>query len=413
MVELRTRRTDKGRSRKALLGALLLGSTLALAGCNDVAKHLKPLSMTTVTQLKAKGMTAQDPIMVRIYKESSDLEVWKFHQASNSYKLFKSWKICAWSGELGPKHREGDRQSPEGFYTVTPGLMNPNSSYHLAFNTGYPNQFDRAHGRTGSALMVHGACSSRGCYAMTDEQVQEIYALARDAFKGGQKGFQVQILPFRMTPENIARHHDNPNMPFWKMLKEGVDHFEVTGKPPKVGVCGRKYVFNYGIDGLNPVASCPTDLEVAPEIQMLVAEKATKDEIRLAALLGDNSSDRIKGWNPFDKDEPAATVPGGSMPGTLMAEAEGGVLPASVSSFAALPAERSLDEYVNKLVSAPASAPFSGDVAVLPRARMDSEIARMGPVGGVDQFAPTATVPAAQMAGKRGFGDRLRGLFGR
>lgn len=396
------------RNRKPLLAALLVGSALALTGCNDVAKHLKPLSMTTMTQLKAKGLTASDPIMVRIYKESSDLEIWKRHAESGEFRLFKSWKVCAWSGELGPKHQEGDRQSPEGFYTVTPGLMNPNSSYHLAFNVGYPNTFDRAHGRTGSALMVHGACSSRGCFAMTDEQVQEIYGLARDAFKGGQRGFQVQILPFRMTPENLARHHDNPNMPFWRMLKEGVDHFEVTGTPPKVGVCGRKYVFNYGVDGLNPVATCPADLEVQPELRMMVAEKATRDEMRVAALLDDNSSDRIRGWYPFGK-EPAVTEPGASMPGTLLADAETGLDP--VSAFAALPAERSLNDYVTDLVSAPATA-----LNVVPRARMDmGQVARLPSVGALDQFAPSPVRPATQVAqkDKGGFGARLKGLFGR
>ncbi len=115
------------------------------------------------------------------------------------YALLKTYPICRWSGELGPKIKEGDRQAPEGFYTITPGQMNPNSNYYLAFNTGFPNAYDRSWGRTGSELMVHGDCSSRGCYAMTDEQMQEIYALARESFFGGQKAFQLQAYPFRMT----------------------------------------------------------------------------------------------------------------------------------------------------------------------------------------------------------------------
>ncbi|MEM7567606.1 MAG: hypothetical protein AAF321_10295, partial [Pseudomonadota bacterium] len=120
------------------------------------------------------------------------------------------------------------------------------------------------------------------------------------------------------------------------------------------------------------------------------------------------------GWNPFDKGEPAATIPGGTMPGTVLAEAEGSALaPASMSSFAALPAERSLNDYVADLVSAPAVG-GSGNLAVLPRARMDTQVARIAPVGGLDQFAPTATAPARQVvAEKRGFGDRLKSLFGR
>jgi murein L,D-transpeptidase YafK len=122
--------------------------------------------------------------------------------------------------------------------------MNPNSSYYLSFNMGFPNSYDRSHNRTGSNLMVHGACSSAGCYSMTDEQVLEIYGFARDAFKGGQEYFLVEALPFRMTPENMARHRDSEHFEFWKMLKTGYDHFELTKRPPKVEVCERSYVFN-------------------------------------------------------------------------------------------------------------------------------------------------------------------------
>ena len=106
--------------------------------------------------------------------------------------------------------------------------MNPNSNYYLAINTGFPNAYDRANGRTGAFLMIHGDCSSAGCYAMTDEQVAEIYALARESFFGGQKSFQIQAYPFRMTPLNMAKHRNSPHLAFWKMLKQGYDHFEVT-----------------------------------------------------------------------------------------------------------------------------------------------------------------------------------------
>ena len=156
----------------------------------------------------------------------------------------KTYPICRWSGDLGPKKKQGDRQAPEGFYTITPGQMNPNSNYYLAFNTGYPNAYDRAWGYTGSELMVHGDCSSRGCYAMTDEQIQEIYALARELFFGGQKAFQLQAFPFRMTALNMAKHRNNQSFAFWKMLKEGYDHFEATHQEPKVAVCEKRYVFD-------------------------------------------------------------------------------------------------------------------------------------------------------------------------
>ena len=211
--------------------ALAAGIALSVAGCvtDEAATKLPsrasaPLKPETVALLQEKGMSKSSPIVVRLFKQESELEVWKPNREGR-YELFKSYPICRWSGELGPKIKEGDRQAPEGFYTIVPGLMNPNSSYYLAFNTGFPNAFDRAHGRTGGDLMVHGDCSSRGCYAMTDEQIAEIYALGRESFMGGQRSFQVQAYPFRMTAENLAKHRNNPNMAFWRMLKEGNDQF--------------------------------------------------------------------------------------------------------------------------------------------------------------------------------------------
>jgi murein L,D-transpeptidase YafK len=122
--------------------------------------------------------------------------------------------------------------------------MNPNSNFYLAINTGFPNTFDKANSRRGTFLMIHGDCSSSGCYAMTDEQIGEIYALARDSLLGGRPSFQVQAYPFRLTPANLARHRTNPHIAFWKMLKVGNDHFEATHLEPKVDVCDRRYVFD-------------------------------------------------------------------------------------------------------------------------------------------------------------------------
>ena len=161
-----------------------------------------------------------------------------------AFQLLKTYPICRWSGDIGPKEREGDRQTPEGFYTITPELMNPNSSYYLAINTGFPNAFDKANGRDGSFLMIHGDCSSSGCYAMTDEQVGEIYSLARDCVRRRPTSFQIQAYPFRMTPANLARHRTSPHLAFWKMIKIGNDHFETTHLEPKVDVCNRRYVFD-------------------------------------------------------------------------------------------------------------------------------------------------------------------------
>ena len=227
----------------------VIAAAAALAGCNtDFAsvtseRALRPLPSELAAEMEKKNMPKESPILVRIFKEESELEVWK-QDANGQFALLKTYPICRWSGELGPKVKEGDRQAPEGFYTITPGQMNPNSNYYLAFNLGFPNAFDRANDRTGAFLMVHGDCSSAGCYAMTDEQIQEIYALGRDAFLGGQKSFQVQAYPFRMTAINMAKHRNNPAMPFWRMIKEGNDHFMVTRAEPKVDVCEKHYVFD-------------------------------------------------------------------------------------------------------------------------------------------------------------------------
>ncbi|TIM44425.1 murein L,D-transpeptidase family protein [Mesorhizobium sp.] len=243
----------------------LVIAAIGVAGCNDssmkdFAPHAnKPLPDKILASMKAKGMTRTSPVMARIFKEDGKLEIWKA-KTNGRYDLVASYDICKWSGKLGPKYTEGDRQAPEGFYTVRPAQMNPRSSYHLAFNIGYPNVYDRANGRTGSHLMVHGACSSSGCYSMTDAQIEQIYAFGRDAFQGGQTEFQIQAFPFRMTAANMARYRKDPNYEFWKMLKVGYDNFEITKVPPKVDVCEKRYVFNQvAPDGetFDPIGACP------------------------------------------------------------------------------------------------------------------------------------------------------------
>ncbi len=223
-----------------------------------------------VKKMTELGIQKQAPIALRIFKEEGTLEVWKANTA-NRFQLLKSYKICAWSGKLGPKVKEGDRQAPEGFYPLFPHQMNPNSNYYLAINTGYPNTYDKANGRQGTHLMIHGACSSSGCYSMTDEQMIEIFALARDSFKGGQENVQLQAFPFRMTAENMARHRNNPNIEFWKMLKVGYDQFEITKRPPEVNVCEKKYVFNQQASGpFNPSGQCPA-MSTPPALQVAMA----------------------------------------------------------------------------------------------------------------------------------------------
>ena len=218
---------------------------------------------STLSRMESLNMEREAPILVRIYKEDSTLEVWK-EDRSGKFALLNSYPICKFSGGLGPKIVEGDHQAPEGFYDITRGQMNPNSSEFLAFNTGYPNAYDRSLGRTGSFVMVHGGCASVGCYAMTDNEMEEIYGLADEAFKGGQDKIQLQAFPFRMTAENLARHAGDSNIPFWEMLKTGSDAFLASERPPMVAVCDQRYVFNPILAGnLDPSGPCPPGIEIA------------------------------------------------------------------------------------------------------------------------------------------------------
>jgi murein L,D-transpeptidase YafK len=272
----------RGSLARALAGLALAGLLAACQG-SDVPKQLKPLPPELVSKMKQLGMSEAGPILIRVYKETSELEVWK-ERSDGRFAMLKTYEICKWSGQLGPKIKEGDKQAPEGFYTVTPAQMNPKSAYYLSFNIGYPNAFDRSHGRTGTNLMVHGACSSAGCYSMTDEAAGELFALARDSFRGGQRDFQIQAYPFRMTAENMARHAGNPNMPFWKTLKLGADQFEVTRKPPKVDVCNKNYVFNADAGGATFDASAACPAYSVPEwITTAVAAKQATDEARMTS----------------------------------------------------------------------------------------------------------------------------------
>src|SRR6187402_1291143 len=286
---------------RALVRVLATSAVLAagalLAGCNsdqvslaNNAKANQPVPPKLVAAMAEKNMDPQSPVLIRLFKQEAELEVWK-QDRNGQFALLKTYPICRWSGDLGPKVREGDRQAPEGFYSINPGQMNPQSAYYLSFNTGYPNAFDKALGRSGSQLMVHGDCSSRGCYAMTDEQIAEIYSLGRESFFGGQRAFQLQAYPFKMTPVNMAKHRNNPNMPFWKMIKQGWDHFEVTRHEPKVDFCEKKYVFDaikapdakrdpvFDASAKCPVYAIPEDIADA------VQEKQKQDQVETNKLV--------------------------------------------------------------------------------------------------------------------------------
>lgn len=312
---------------RSAMTALALSAAVVLAGCNasDLLDHAseEPLPRDVRNIMEAKGMTKSSPIMMRIFKEEAELEVWK-RTDTGRYELVKTYEICAYSGAKGPKFQEGDRQAPEGFYFVNYGLMNPNSSFHLSFNLGFPNAFDQSLGRTGSFLMVHGDCSSRGCYAMTDKYMTEIYAFARDALRGGQREFQVQAFPFRMTPENMAAHRDSTHFDYWSMLKSGYDHFELTRTPPKVDVCDRQYIFNMlpAEEGTEFVASqaCPPKhmpVQIATAYTQLKMDHAVEFERAVAKLEGREFDPSRAVVDPTDLPPvlaPQATAPAQTAP---------------------------------------------------------------------------------------------------
>ncbi|MCX5514478.1 L,D-transpeptidase family protein [Kaistia algarum] len=351
-------------------GALLLMAVLLLAACQEsgIPKDQKPVSAKLTAKMEKLEMDPKSPIYIRAFKESSELEVWK-QRRDGQYALLTTYSICKWSGKLGPKIKEGDRQAPEGFYTITRGQMNPNSSYYLSFNIGFPNAFDRSLGRTGTNIMVHGACSSAGCYSMTDEAAGEIYALARDAFYGGQRAFEVHLYPFRMTPENMAKHRNDPNFDFWVMLKEGNDHFEVTKKVPVVQVCNKRYVFDVDAGGaaLNASAPCPP-YSVPAWLDAAVKQKQTQD----------NAAFQIASAR-FQAEDQAASAKAAADAQKKAAEAEAAAAKAAAPAVADVPAAE----------AAPALAEAAG-VATAPASAESPDVV-MAAVGGVP--APEMPLP--------------------
>jgi murein L,D-transpeptidase YafK len=275
--------------RRGTAVSLTVAACAWIAGCDDSgldqssARSQQPISSATLADMTALDTTPSSPTLIRTYKKEAELEIWKM-KSNGEYARLKTYPMCRWSGQLGPKKREGDMQVPEGFYTIAPGQMNPNSHYYLAFNVGYPNAYDRSLGRTGGNVMVHGVCSSAGCFSMTDEQVADIYAIARDSFGGGQREIQLQSYPFHMTAENMAKFRLDPNIDFWKNLKEGSDHFEVTKNEPSVLVCGKHYVFDATTkDEVTGSEPCPA-LKHDESVEQRVAEKEQEDEAKVAEL---------------------------------------------------------------------------------------------------------------------------------
>jgi murein L,D-transpeptidase YafK len=405
---------------RALIASVALAAGALLAGCNsdDIslannAKANQPVPAKLVADMTAKDMDLQSPILVRLFKQEAELELWK-QDRSGQFALLKTYPICRWSGDLGPKVREGDRQAPEGFYSITPAQMNPQSAYYLSFNTGYPNAFDKALGRTGSQLMVHGDCSSRGCYAMTDEQIAEIYSLGRESFFGGQRAFQLQAYPFRMTPVNMAKHRNNPNMPFWKMIKEGYDHFEVTRHEPKVDFCEKKYVFDAAKPPdakRDPVfdasAKCPAYV-IPDEVADAVREKQQQDQAETAKLIakGTPVARMNTGIDGGMNRVFAAKLPDGSTGLSEGGEGQGlslaslsrapGTIPSHVNPPRG-PVTSPQEPLVASMAPAQAPAPATRVASAAPNAQSDgifSSLARKIGLGGAADTTASAPIPA-------------------
>lgn len=169
-------------------------------------------------------------VFIRIVKEARHLELW-CREKNGVWKILKEYEIAGMSGTCGPKTAEGDLQAPEGFYRVYPGSMNPKSKYHLAFNIGYPNAYDKQLNRTGSLIMIHGGSASKGCFAMTDRSIEEIYTMVNEAFEAGSEYVPVQIYPFEMTEERMRKESTSTHYSFWQHLLPGWQHTEATGTP--------------------------------------------------------------------------------------------------------------------------------------------------------------------------------------
>lgn len=205
----------------------------------DVRRRVKPL---LERELAAKSLRLGRPVFIRIFKESREFELW-LQDETSAWKLFRTYPIATYSGSLGPKLAEGDGQAPEGFYDVVRERLNPASRYHLAFNIGYPNAYDRHHARTGSLIMVHGDRVSIGCFAMTDPVIEEIYLLVAAALENGQRSVPVHSFPFRMTAERMEQVASEPWSAFWQNLRLGHDYFSRYGRPPAVSVRDGRYEF--------------------------------------------------------------------------------------------------------------------------------------------------------------------------
>ena len=249
----------KRRGRQTLVGLALLGagaltaawaygprSLLSYVGlaanigrADAAAQRVTP---RLTQELQEAGLHWGAPLLIRIHKLERELELWVDAGSGAGYRLFRNYPICSYSGTLGPKLQQGDRQAPEGFYDVRHGQMNPASQFHLSFDLGYPNAYDVQHGRTGDYLMVHGSCVSIGCYAMGDAAIEEIYTLMNAAFDAGARKVPVHAFPFRFDRDDVDARLADPRWgEFWRELRAGWNAFQGTREPPDVAAVHGHY----------------------------------------------------------------------------------------------------------------------------------------------------------------------------
>ncbi len=244
---------------KRLLQGLVPTSLLSSIGTETVSSRrfeipasVRAQAITDRTRVRLEGDLSRlgfefgEPIFVRVFKEEEELELWMRKKGESHYTLFKIYRIGHWSGQLGPKLVDGDGQGPEGFYHAGLSQFRPETRHHLGIDIGYPNEFDRYHGRTGSDIMIHGGDSSAGSFALSEADMEELYSLAVGAIGSGQEFFRVNVFPFRMTDKRMEQEWKRQPkwIDFWSNLKEGYDFFENVNRPPDVRVLAGDYAYS-------------------------------------------------------------------------------------------------------------------------------------------------------------------------
>lgn len=196
-------------------------------------------------ELSKKGFNGAFKLHLAAYKSEGKLEVWLQTETQKKYEHFKTYNFCAHSGTLGPKSKEGDLQTPEGFYYIS--AFNPKSNFYLSLGINYPNSVDRLRSgqeKPGSDIYIHGNCVTIGCIPLTDEKIKEVYVLGVEARNSGQTNIPVYIFPFKMTESNFKKHiAQYPGQTkFWQSLQPGYAYFEKNRTLPKVTQVKGNYV---------------------------------------------------------------------------------------------------------------------------------------------------------------------------